>query len=83
MPRQLDIFADGRDVGLRNEIADAVIRGDAPAARVAADALRAEFDGDAALAPAALLIEHIDAQRRPQALPDADELRRLRRELER
>jgi hypothetical protein len=84
MPYQLDIFVDSRDVALRNELASAVCRGDAPAARAAAAALHAEFGDDPALAPAARLIAHIDdrRQRQAQAPADAEEVLRLRRDLQ-
>ncbi len=65
--RQLDIFADSRDVALRNDVAAAITRGDADAARCATDALRAEFGGDPALALAKRLIGHLVEHRRAPA----------------
>ncbi len=58
-PRQLDIFADSRDVMLRNDLAAAIVAGDNRAARAAAAALQDEFPDDALLAPATRLIEHL------------------------
>jgi hypothetical protein len=40
---QLDLFADSRDVMLRNDVADALLRRDAPTARAALQRLQAEF----------------------------------------
>jgi hypothetical protein len=76
---QLDIFGDARDVQLRNDLADAVWRDDLPAARAASAALQDEFAGDAALAPAERLMEHLAAQAVEGAgspLPAADILQR-------
>jgi hypothetical protein len=56
---QLDIFEDSRDTMLRNDLARAVIDGDAVAAQRIADALEAEFGADPMLAPAARLIEFL------------------------
>jgi hypothetical protein len=58
MHRQLDIFDDGRDVALRNDLAQALLDGDPLAARRIANTLQAEFGADPVLAPAAALIEH-------------------------
>jgi hypothetical protein len=66
---QLDIFADSRDVGLRNDLAQALLDGDVPAAERAAQSLRAEFGEDAVLTPAAVLIEHLQAQPPAAAAP--------------
>lgn len=65
--QQLDIFDDSRDVGLRNDLAQALLDGDVPAAQCAAQSLRAEFGDDAVLPPAAVLIEHLVAQRASDA----------------
>lgn len=72
MERQLDIFDDSRDLALRNDIAQGLLRGDWPAAQRSAAALRAEFGDDPALAPAALLIEHLrdEAAAAPASIPD-------------
>lgn len=60
--QQLDIFADSRDVGLRNDLAQALLDGDGfTAQRVARDLRPACADG-AVLASAAVLIEHLQAQ---------------------
>lgn len=58
-PQQLDIFADSRSVVLRNGLIAAMAARDLQAARAAFDALRGEFDDDAALGPAQRLIEHM------------------------
>lgn len=60
--QQLDIFADSRDVGLRNDLAQALLDGDVPAAQRAAQSLRAESGDDTMLTPASVLIEHLQAQ---------------------
>ena len=65
---QLDIFNDGRDVQLRNDLADALMRDDAEAARAAAAALQAAFPGDDTLPPAQTLIGALD-RRRPLLSP--------------
>jgi hypothetical protein len=72
MERQLDIFDDSRDLALRNDIAQALLRGDLRAAKDSAATLRAEFGDDPALAPAAVLVEHLRGQAAaaPNALPD-------------
>jgi hypothetical protein len=62
MERQLDIFDDSRDTALRNDIAQALLRGDLLAAQRSADALHAGFGSDPMLAPAAVLIEHLRCQ---------------------
>lgn len=59
MQRQLDLFDDGRDVGLRNDLAQALLDGDPVAAQRSADTLQAEFGADTVLPPAALLIENL------------------------
>jgi len=50
MIRQLDLFADGRDVMLANEAVAALLAGDAGAAQAALTALAVEFPQDARLA---------------------------------
>jgi hypothetical protein len=65
--QQLDIVADSRDVALRNDLAQALLDADMSGALRAAAALQAAFPGDAALAPAALLIEHLQAAQGPGA----------------
>lgn len=57
--RQLDIFEDSRDVALRNDLAQALLDGRPATAQGVAAALRAEFGTDPALAPAAVLVEHL------------------------
>lgn len=59
--QQLDLFAHSRDVMLRNDAIEAVLRGDVVAARRAGAAL-AEFDAlDGALAPLATLVATLEA----------------------
>jgi len=60
--QQLDIFDDGRQLALHNDVAQAVLRGDGWAAQQAVDALRNEFGDFASLLPARLLIEHLRCQ---------------------
>ena len=62
MYRQLDIFDDSRDVALRNDLAQALLDGDPVAAQRIADTLQAEFSADPVLAPAAVLVEHLQWQ---------------------
>jgi hypothetical protein len=64
---QLDLFADSRDVALRNDLAVALLRGDAPAARRVADELARDFGGDPVLEPAATLIEELERRSRTPA----------------
>jgi hypothetical protein len=59
MHQQLDTFDDGRDVALRNDLAQAVLDAKPTAARCIADTLKAEFGADHVLAPADALIEHL------------------------
>ena len=59
MHRQLDIFADSRDVALRNDLSQALLEGDPVAARRIADTLQAAFGVDPVLVPAAALIDHL------------------------
>jgi hypothetical protein len=49
---QLDIFADARDVMLRNDLVDALARRDLRASHACIDCLGAEYPADALLAPA-------------------------------
>lgn len=58
-PRQLDIFADSREVMLRNDLATALVGGDVIAARLATDLLHAEACSEAMLVSAASLIGHL------------------------
>jgi hypothetical protein len=48
-PRQLDIFADSRDVMLRNDVVSALTGHDAAAASIHCQTLNAEFPDDASL----------------------------------
>jgi hypothetical protein len=84
MEQQLDIFNDSRDLALRNDIAHALLHGELQAARQGAATLQAEFDSDAVLAPAAILIDHLAGQGPPApgSSPDAAEVLRLRSRLE-
>ena len=54
---QLDIFADSREVMLRNGVLDALQRREAAAARVAWDALHREFADDETAITLAVLIK--------------------------
>lgn len=56
---QLDIFEHSRDVMLRNELAQALQRRDAQAAKSARQALATEYPVDPALADAATLLESL------------------------
>ena len=64
---QFDLFAHSRDVMLRNDLADALLRADLGAADMAAQALATEFHADAALAAAAVVSRHLRSQ--PLATP--------------
>jgi hypothetical protein len=68
MQRQLDIFDDSRDVGLRNDLAQAMLAADPVAARRIADMLQGEFGNDRVLAPAGTLIQYLE-WRRPLSVP--------------
>ncbi len=67
MQQQLDIFADSRDVALRNDLVQALLDADVSGALRAAAALQAAFPGDAVLAPATRLIEHLQVAQGPGA----------------
>lgn len=66
---QLDIFDDSRDLMLRNDVAAALERRDAAAARAAWQALQHGYPHDGALAALHTLIEAIDSPA-PAAWPD-------------
>jgi hypothetical protein len=53
MDRPLDIFDVSRDLALRNDTAQALLRGNLNAAKDSAAKLRAKFGHDPSLAPAA------------------------------
>jgi len=57
---QLDIFEHSRDVMLRNDLVEALVRRDATAARSARQALADAYPQDTALADASVLIEVLD-----------------------
>ena len=57
---QLDIFEHSRDVMLRNDLVEALLRRDATAARSARQALADAYPQDTALADASALIEVLD-----------------------
>jgi hypothetical protein len=80
---QFDLFADSRDVALRNDLAAALLQGDVGGARAVAAELAIEYGGDPVLASAAELIAFIDAQLRlPQAAHfDAEQVIAARIEL--
>jgi len=62
---QLDLFTDSRDVVLQNDAIAALRGGDLAAARLAFDALAAEFPGHVILAPLATLLETQAVPERP------------------
>ena len=57
---QLDIFEDSRDVMLRNDLVEALLRRDAAAAQSARIALADAYPQDSALADASVLIDVLD-----------------------
>jgi hypothetical protein len=57
---QLDLFADGRSVMLRNDVIAAVRMRDVAAARQALAVLSGEYPGDGLLAPTAALLHTLD-----------------------
>lgn len=57
---QFDIFEHSRDVMLRNDLVEALVRRDAAAARSARQALADAYPEDSALADASVLIEVLD-----------------------
>lgn len=59
MPQQLDIFDHSQDVGLRNDLAQALLGGEPDKAQSLADALAAGWGDDPVLPPASLLIDHL------------------------
>nr|MBP6765158.1 hypothetical protein [Rubrivivax sp.] len=70
--QQLDIFADSRDCALANTLAEALAGADIAASLAAAAALRDEFPGDRHLAPAAHLIQALQADQQAGDTPFAD-----------
>ena len=58
--QQLDIFADSRDVVLRNGVFDQLQRRDGAAARAALDQLAAEFPDDRALSAMTVLVRELE-----------------------
>jgi hypothetical protein len=68
--QQLDIFADSRDVMLRNDVLERLQRRDARAARTALEMLVAEYPDDGALAAMSVLVGELE--RAPTAPPFAD-----------
>lgn len=58
--QQLDIFADSRDVVLRNGVLDQLQRRDGAAARAALEQLAAEYPGDGALAAMTVLVGELE-----------------------
>jgi len=61
---QLDIFNHSRDTMLRNDVLDALLRRDAPAARSALQVFSAEFAGDETLPPISLLLAAVEPRAR-------------------
>jgi hypothetical protein len=76
-PQQLDIFADSRDVMLRNAVLDALERRDSTGARAAVCALAAEFASDVRL-PALQRLTLALEQRDDAPLADHDAISRER-----
>jgi hypothetical protein len=65
---QLDLFADSRDVMLRNDVADALLRRDASAARAAWQGLVTEFPDEIQAGALQILVEELE---RGQPTPPA------------
>lgn len=61
-PSQLDIFADSRDVMLRNDVVTALERRDANSARAAWQVLREAFPHDPSLADLAALLQPVETR---------------------
>ncbi|MFM0175840.1 hypothetical protein PQR33_41785 [Paraburkholderia sediminicola] len=57
--QQLDIFADSRDVTLRNDLLEQLQRRDATAARTALDRLACEYPDDGALSAMTVLVQEL------------------------
>ncbi len=70
--QQLDIFADSRDRVLADTLAEALAGAEIDTARAAAEALRREFPDDRHLAPAALLVEALQAEQHTGDAPWPD-----------
>lgn len=79
---QLDIFADSRDVMLRNDVADALQRRDAVAARGALQLLLSEHPSDDLL-PALGTLTRALGEQRPERFGDHDALQHARGEITR
>ena len=73
-PMQLDIFEHSRDTMLRNDVADALERREATAARSAWQAFSEEFPRDETLSPLAVLVDALE-QRVGGSFPDHDSVR--------
>ncbi len=58
--QQLDIFADSRDVALRNAVLEALERRDAASARTAMEGLAAEYPCDSALHAMTVLVQELE-----------------------
>lgn len=58
--QQLDIFADGRDVALRSDVAEQLPRRDAAVARTALTLLAREYPNDGTLAAMTALVDEIE-----------------------
>jgi len=59
--QQLDIFADSRDVALRNDVVEQLQRRDAAAARVALTRLAREYATDSALTAMTVLVRELES----------------------
>ena len=74
-PQQLDIFADSRDVMLRNDLVQALLERDALTGARASARLAHEYPGDALLAPATTLLSALVESQSPDTpLADAEAL---------
>jgi hypothetical protein len=78
--KQLDLFADSRDVMLRNDLAEALVREGASAASAALARLAAEYPDDATLQPAQQMVAALAASTTPFA--DAAAAEKAQSELE-
>ena len=67
--QQLDIFADSRDVMLRNDVLSQLLRRDGAAARAALDQLAAEYPDDGGFPAMSVLTRELE---RAPAAPFAD-----------
>ncbi|MGF6873417.1 hypothetical protein [Paraburkholderia sp. MM5384-R2] len=79
--QQLDIFADSRDVMLRNDVLEPLQRRDAVAARTALELLAGEYPDDGALPAMSVLVRELE-RGSPTPFSDHETLASARRHLE-